>query len=146
MDLLPAQRREHRAGLVDIQQAGFRDVRPGAFELALQFLRIALEVHDDLSARAEQWMLGKALWRRIEEGAAGAGQRAHLWRAVGGGVQRGGAAAGVVAGMRLTFQHRYPAMPRQPEAGGGAGDSGADDEVVHFDHAGHSVRWMTGRW
>ncbi|MCY1450409.1 hypothetical protein D9M71_672120 [compost metagenome] len=35
VDLLPAQRREHRAGLVDIQQAGFRDVRPGAFELAL---------------------------------------------------------------------------------------------------------------
>ncbi|MNO90218.1 hypothetical protein D3C76_817240 [compost metagenome] len=108
--LLPAQRREHRAGLVDTQQTGFRDIRPGAFELALQFLGIALEVHDDLSARAEQWMLGEALRRCIEEGAAGTGQRAYLRRAVGRGVQRGGAAAGVVAGMRLAFQHRYPAV------------------------------------
>ncbi len=134
-DLVATQHRHDRAGLFRVQQAHLRHQRLAAFVLTAEFFRIVAEVDHHFRTRAEQRMLAEAGRRVVEEGPAGGGERAHLGCAVGHRVVRGGAAGGVVAGLRLALQHHDPAVGRQPVAGGCAGDAGTDDEVIRFDHA-----------
>ncbi|MNN91426.1 hypothetical protein D3C81_2095420 [compost metagenome] len=76
-------------------------------------------------------MLGKALRRLFVEGAAGAGQRLDLRRAVGLHEHGRGAAGGVVAGLGFALQHCHGRRGAQAVGHGRAGDAGADHgEIV----------------
>ena len=57
-------------------------------------------------------------------------QRAHLRRAVAFHEERGRAAGGVVAGLRLPLQQQHAAVRGEQVADRGAGDAGADDDEV----------------
>ncbi|MNN01807.1 hypothetical protein D3C81_1144350 [compost metagenome] len=82
------------------------------------------------AARQQHRLRGKAGRRRIEEGAAGHGQPAHLRRAVAFEVKGGRAAGRVVAGLRLALEHDHAPRLRQPVSHRRPGNAGADDEVV----------------
>jgi hypothetical protein len=89
------------------------------------------------AAGAQQRMLGETLRRRLEEGPAGAGDRADRPVAVDLGIERGGAAGGVVARLGFAFEHDDPGVAGELVGGGGAGDAGADhDEVGGLCHGG----------
>ena len=82
------------------------------------------------AARRQERVLGKAVGRLLEEGAAGQRQRAHLRRAVAGHEQRRRAAGAVVAGLRFALQQRHAAVRREPVADRRRGDAAADDDAV----------------
>ncbi|MDT4858974.1 hypothetical protein FQZ97_934670 [compost metagenome] len=141
LDLVAAQHRHQRARLLGAEHLHVGHLLAGAVELALQLFGVAAEVHHHLAARREQRMFAEAFRRCVEEGAAGGGQGAYLGRAVGHGIERGGAPGGVVAGMLFAFQHQHAAVARQPVTGGGAGDSGADDDEVNLVHGVPHCPW-----
>ncbi|MNO99885.1 hypothetical protein D3C76_916670 [compost metagenome] len=134
VDFFRTQDRHTRAGLCGAQQLHLGHAGLGAFILALQLLGVAIEVHGHFPARGQQWVFGKTLGWRIEERPAGQGQGTHLGRAVSGCVQGGGAAGGVVAGVRFAFEHDHPRLLRQPETRGRTGNAAADDDVVSLLH------------
>ncbi len=106
----------------------------GTQVLALQFVRIAQQVHQQFATGREQRMLAETCGRVIEEVAAAQGQGAHLRGTVGGDVQRGRAASGVIARHGLTLQHDDAGVSGQPVTGGGTGNTAADDDVVGLVH------------
>ncbi len=79
-------------------------------------------------------MFGKT-WRwRVEKGPAGGRQRAHLGRAVGQGIERGGAPGAVVAGLALALQQDDAMPAAQFGRHGCAGDTRAQDCYVKTRH------------
>ena len=140
VDFFPAQDRQTRAGFVGAEQLHLRHRGFGAEVLVVQFGGITDEVDGHFAARGQQWVLAKTARRTIEKRAARLSQCADLCGAVGGGVQRGGATGGVIAGMGFTLEHDHFAVRRQPEPGGSAGNPAADDDEICVAHVG--LQWV----
>ncbi|MNF87500.1 hypothetical protein D3C84_699680 [compost metagenome] len=134
VDFFPAQDRHERAGLVGAEQLHLGDRGFGAQVLFVQLGRVTGEVHGHLAARGQQWVFAETGRRGVEEIPAGLGQRPNLRRAIGGGVQRRRPAGGVIGRMGFALEHDHPCVLRQPETGGSAGYSAADDDEVCLAH------------
>jgi hypothetical protein len=85
------------------------------------------------AARREQRVLREACGRVLQEGAACHGEGAHLRRAVAFHEERGRAAGGVVAGLRLALEQDHARMRGQPVGRRSPRDAAADHEEVGRD-------------
>src|SRR5216117_4149013 len=79
-------------------------------------------------------MLDESRGRVFKEPSAGASEGAHLFGTVSLHEQGRRAARGVVAGVRLPFQHHDARMPGQKVSHGGPGDTGPDDYEISIFH------------
>ncbi len=82
------------------------------------------------TVRRKPRMCAESRRRRIEKGATGARQCAHLRRAIAGHVPRCGAACAVVSRVRFAFKDHHLSIPRQPIRSGCPGNASADHKEV----------------
>ncbi|MNI23779.1 hypothetical protein D3C73_773790 [compost metagenome] len=134
VDFFPAQDGYQRAGLVGAEQLHLRHRGFRALVLPVQFVRVAGEIHGHFAAWRQQRVFTEAAGRIVEKIPAGQGQCANLRGAVGGGVQGGRTSGGMVGRMGFAFEYDHAAMLRQPETGGSAGDTAADDDEICLAH------------
>jgi hypothetical protein len=128
--LLAAQHRHEGAGLGRIEQAAARRDRLQHRPVFMQRRLLAVARHHHGAARAEQRVFGESFGRLLEEGAAGHREGAHLRRAVALHEERGRAAGGMEARLRLLLDEQHLQVRREEEARRRAGDAGADDDAV----------------
>jgi hypothetical protein len=133
-----AQHRREFERLRRVEQAATRRDRPQDVPVALQLRFLPVGGDHHRAARADQRVLAEPRGRALEERAARHGECAHLRRAVAFHEERGGAARGVVARLRLPLQQQHAAVRREEVADGRAGDAGTHHEKVGIE--GHGAR------
>jgi hypothetical protein len=136
LDSFAAQHRNQRAGRCGIEPLCPRRQGPQDVPVLGQQRLLPVRSHHQGAARSEQRVFSESLRRILQEGAAGAGERAHLGRAITFHEQRRGAPGGVIARLGLAFEQHDAAMRGQPIADRRSGDAATDDEEVGlFSHA-----------
>ena len=141
-DVVAAQRRDERAGLVGAEQAGILAWGPG-FRFGADEVELVLPGDAEDAARGDERRVGEAGRRVVVEGGAGEVEAADDGVAVERGQQGCGAAGGMVARLGLALEQQHAAALGQGGRRRGARDPGAHHHDI--EPLGHAPTSASGR-